>query len=214
MHRRTLLMSLASAPLLSIVGCSADGEGDATRPLATIDVDEIMTEQALPPIAKGDRAAPVTVVEYASMTCGFCRRFHLETYDEIIERYVDTGRVRFELREFPFDPRAMGAAMLVRCASEERREPLIDALYEAQPEWSRAENGQQALFDVVRLAGFTEERFRKCLTDQDLVDKIETVAARGRELGVEATPTFFVNGAKYSGHKSVDEMSAIIDAAL
>lgn len=209
--RRAFLMAGVGASLV-LAGCS--GGDEATDSQGTVALDELMREGPLPEMAKGDPNAPVTIVEYASMTCGFCRRFHLETYDTIVEQYVDTGRVRFVVREFPFDPRAAAAAMLIRCTPEPQRDAMTDALYERQPDWSRADNAQAALFDIVRLAGFTEERFKECLTDQELLEKITSVQKRGSELGVESTPTFFVNGAKYSGHKTVEEMSEIIEAAI
>lgn len=210
-ERRAFLTTAIGASLV-LAGCS--GGDEATASQGTVGVDELMREGPLPEISKGDPSAPVTIVEYASMTCGFCRRFHLETYDAIVERYVDTGQVRFVVREFPFDPRAAAAAMLIRCTPEPQRDAMTDALYERQPDWSRADNAQAALFDIVRLAGFTEERFKECLTNQELLEKITSVQKRGSDLGVESTPTFFVNGAKYSGHKTVEEMSEIIEAAI
>lgn len=210
-ERRAFLMTAIGASLV-LAGCSEKDE--ATTSLGTVGIDDLMREGALPEMAKGDPDAPVTIVEYASMTCGFCRRFHLETYDAIVERYVDTGKVRFVVREFPFDPRAAGAAMLIRCTPEARRDAMTDVLYERQPDWSRADNAQAALFDIARMAGFTQERFKECLSDQELLEKVTSVQKRGSELGVGSTPTFFVNGAKYSGHKSVEEMSEIIEAAL
>ena len=211
LDRRSFVMSALSFSGFVLGGCSSEDDGVTSS--GRVSPDELMAEQALPDMATGNPMAPVTVVEYASMTCGFCRRFHLETYADIKEAFVDTGRVRFVVREFPFDPRATAAAMLIRCTPETRRDAMTDVLYEKQSDWARAENGQQALFDIARLAGFTQEEFRACLTDQDLLYKVKTVARAGQDYGVDSTPTFFVNGERYPGHKTVEEMTAILETA-
>ena len=150
----------------------------------------------------------------ASMTCPHCARFHADTYPTIKEKYVETGKVKFILREFPFDPRSAAAFMLARCAPGDNRAPLIDAMFENQSRWARAENGQAALFDIARLAGFTEESFKACLTDEELTKNVFATFERGQELGVEATPTFFIEGSKYSGNLTTERMSEVLDAAL
>ena len=212
--RRRLLLGTAAISLLGLTACS-ESEAQVALPESQGSVgDELFGEQPLPDVVEGDPNAPVTIVEYASMTCGHCRAFHAETYPAIKERYVDTGKVKFILREFPFDPRSAAAFMLARCVPTERRAALIDAMFETQGDWARAENGQAALFDVARLAGFTEESFRTCLTDQELTDNVFASFKRGEELGVDSTPTFFIDGERYAGNMSVEAMSSLIDAAL
>lgn len=213
--RRRLLLGAAALSTLALTACSeSQAAADVPEAQGTVDEATLFSDLPIEDVVEGSPDAPVTVVEYASMTCGHCRAFHAETYPAIKEKYVDTGQVRFILREFPFDPRSAASFMLARCAPGDKRAEMVDAMFETQDEWARAENGQAALFDVARLAGFTEESFRACLTDQELTDKVFASFKRGEELGVASTPTFFIDGKRYAGNMSVDAMSALIDAAL
>lgn len=180
----------------------------------SVDVAKLLEPGALPDKQLGSDDAPVTIVEYASATCGHCANFHAGTLPAIKEKYVDTGKARIIFREFPFDPLAMGAFMLARC-SDDNYFPMIDVLFKQQNTWARAEKPSEELLKIARLAGFTQERFEACLTDDALLKDVTSVKERGeKEFGVNATPTFFINGEKYSGNMSVEVMSAIIDRAL
>ncbi|AUX75547.1 MULTISPECIES: DsbA family protein [Sinorhizobium] len=181
----------------------------------SVDVQKLMEPGALPEMALGEANAPVTIVEYMSMTCPHCANFHNKTFDAIKTKYVDSGKVRFVIREFPFDPRAAAAFMLARCAPEGQYFPMISMLFKQQEQWAAAENGRDALLQMSKLAGFTQESFEACLTNQKLLDDVNAVMQRGaKEFGVKSTPTFFVNGEHYSGDMSVDVMSALIDSKL
>lgn len=214
-HRRQLLLGTAGLSLLALAGCS-ESEAQTNLPEAAGSASEtdLFADLPIEDVIEGDPDAPVTVIEYASMTCGHCRAFHEETYPTIKAEYVDTGRARFILREFPFDPRSAAAFMLARCAPNGQRDAMIGAMFETQDSWARAENAQAALFDVARLAGFTEESFRSCLTDQALTEKIFASFKKGEELGVNSTPTFFIDGQRYAGNMDAEAMGALIDAAL
>ena len=180
-----------------------------------VDMAKVLEPGPLPEMALGEADAPVTIVEYMSMTCPHCARFHTETFDVIKEKYVDSGKVRFILREFPFDPRAAAAFMLARCAPAEQYFPMISMLFKQQEQWAAAENGREALLQMSKLAGFTQQSFEACLTNQKLLDDVNAVRERGaKEFGIAATPTFIVNGQRYSGEMSVAVMSALIDSKL
>ncbi|RVQ76608.1 DsbA family protein [Sinorhizobium medicae] len=184
-------------------------------PEGTVDAAKLLEPGALPEMALGEASAPVTIVEYMSMTCPHCANFHNDTFDAIKTKYVDSGKVRFIVREFPFDPRAAAAFMLARCAPEGQYFPMISMLFKQQEQWAAAQNGRDALLQLSRLAGFTQESFEACLTNQKLLDDVNAVMQRGaKEFGVKSTPTFFVNGEHYSGDMSVDVMSALIDSKL
>ncbi|UXN60863.1 DsbA family protein [Phyllobacterium zundukense] len=190
---------------------------DVKVPPAAGAVDEakLLAPGTLKDIVMGKAEAPVTIVEYASMTCPHCAHFATTTLPTIKEKYIDTGKAKLILREFPFDPRAAAAFMLARCAPEERYYPLVEVLFKQQEQWAGAANAEEPLLQISKLAGFTQESFKACLTNQKLLDDVNAVRERGaNEFGVNATPTFFINGARYSGALSVDEMSAIIDGLL
>lgn len=186
----------------------------APKPEGTVDMAKLIQPGALPEKVLGNADAPVTIVEYASMTCPHCARFHEVTLPELKTKYIDTGKARLIMREFPFDPRAEAGFMLARC-SNDNYFPMIDVLFKQQQNWASVQNAQEALLQISRMAGFTQESFEKCLTDQKLLDDVRSVQKRGAdEFGVRSTPTFFINGNKYAGALSIAEMSAIIDGML
>ena len=224
--RRRVLIGLAALPATALLaGCSDEQAAEAQETPETasgpvppssgsVDMDKLLEEGALPEKTLGEADAPVTIVEYASMTCGHCGSFHRNTLPTIKENYIDTGKARLILREFPFDPRAEAGFMLARCA-DEKYFAMIDVLFQQQQNWVSVENARDALLKIARLAGFSQESFEACLTDQELLEDVRAVRDRAaEEFGVDATPTFFINGSKYSGALSVDEMSAVIDSKL
>src|SRR5262249_51968949 len=133
----------------------------------TASVEELMKPGPLPELVMGKANAPITVVEYASMTCGHCANFHNKVLGPLKEKYIDTGKVRLIMREFPLDPLAAAASMLTRCAGGEKTFPLISVLFEKQEEWAFVRtNPKDELLKFAKQAGFTQESFDKCLTDQ------------------------------------------------
>jgi len=166
-----------------------------------VPVDELMKPGPLPDLVLGNADAPITVVEYASMTCGHCAHFHTTVFPTLKEKYVDTGKVRFIMREFPLDNLAAAASMLARCAGDGKTFPLISVLFAKQDDWAFVKGDPRPeLLKFAKQAGFTQESFEKCLTDQKLLDDIAAIRSRAAEtFGVNATPTFFVNGKKLNG---------------
>ncbi len=187
------------APLLVLLAACGGSTGET--PQDTVPVTELMAPQALPDNTLGDPAAPVTIIEYASMTCPHCAAFHNAIFDDFKTTYIDTGRVYFIFREFPLDPVAAAASALARCApgGTEGYMAMVDILYETQGTWAVAPDRAAALEAIGAQAGITHDQFEACLSNQVTVDGIYAVKDRGVELGVNATPTFFVNGAQYVG---------------
>ncbi len=182
---------------------------------ATVDAAKVAEPGKLKDMVYGKADAPVTIVEYASLTCSHCADFAVNTLPTIKEKYIDTGKARLIFREFPFDPRATAAFMLARCAPEDRYFPMVEVFFKQQQQWAGAADGEAALLQIAKLAGFTQESFKACLTNQQVLGDVNATMERGStEFGVNATPTFFINGQKYAGALSVDEMSAIIDKLI
>ena len=165
-------------------------------------------------VVLGPKDAKVTIVEYASLTCSHCAAFHRDTFPELKKRYIDTGQVRFILREFPLDPLAAGAFMLARCAGNEKYYPMVDILFQKQKEWV-VQNPIPPLLSLAKQAGFTQESFESCLKDQKILEGIESVRTHGAEkLGVNSTPTFFINGKVVRGAITMDELDKQLQPLL
>lgn len=178
-------------------------------------VQELAVPSPLGDVALGPEDAKVTIIEYASLTCSHCASFHKNTYPELKKRYVDTGKVRFVLREFPLDPLATAGFMLARCDGNDKYYPITDLLFEQQRNWAFVEKPLDSLRQIMRQAGFSQEKFDACLRDQKLYDAVNAVKNRGIEqFGVNSTPTFFINGQRYAGSMSIDELEKIIKPML
>jgi protein-disulfide isomerase len=166
-------------------------------------------------VALGPENAKVTIIEYASLTCSHCAAFHKDTYPALKQRYVDTGQVRFILREFPLDPLATAGFMLARCDGDAKYYPVTDLLFDQQKTWAFSDKPVDALQQMMRQAGFSQEKFETCLRDQKLYDAVNAVRTRASDkLGVNSTPTFFINGQRHPGNLSIDEIEKIIKPLL
>jgi protein-disulfide isomerase len=182
---------------------------------ATVSTEELMQPGPLKEETLGSPTAPVTIVEYASMTCSHCADFHVKTFPELKKRYIDTGKVFFVFREFPLDPLAAGAFMLARCADGSRYFDLIDVLFHQQKQWAFARQPLEPLFGIVKQAGFTEQSFRACLSNQKLLESIEQVRDRAaNKFGVNSTPTFFINGTRQVGAISIETLEKLLEPYL
>jgi protein-disulfide isomerase len=155
-------------------------------------------------MALGDEKAPVTIIEYASMTCPHCAAFHATTYPELKKRYIDTGKVRFIFREFPLDQLALAAFLLARCSGPDKYFPMIDSLFALQKEWV-TQKPLGPLLAIAKQAGMSEQAFNECLQNQKLIDGIEDVRQRAMKLNIQSTTSFFVNGKPLKGNYTIEE---------
>jgi protein-disulfide isomerase len=181
----------------------------------TASVQDLAVAGPLGDVAQGPADAKVTIIEYASLTCSHCGAFHRDTYPALKSRYIDTGQVRYILREFPLDPLATAGFMLARCDGEQKYYPIVDLLFQQQRAWTATDKPLDALRQMMRQAGFSQEKFDSCLKDQKLYDAVNAVKNRGIEtFKVESTPTFFINGQRHPGNLSIDEIEKIIKPML
>ena len=210
--QRTAAVMLASTVLTALPLSFAAAAGPDQVPMS-----DLMKPEALPDMVMGDAKAPVTVVEYASMTCPHCAHFQETTFPELKKRYIDAGKVRYIFREFPLDNLAAAAFMLARCAGEldsSKYYAMIDTMFAQQRTWA-VEKPIPPLMTIAKQAGFTEKTFDACLANQKLLSGIEDVRQRAiKEFQVDSTPTFFINGKRAVGALTIDEMSKTIDAML
>ena len=211
-NRRTFLSTVgACAIALGLAPLTGAGIALAQE----VDKEKLMAAGPLGEMSIGSDDAKVTIIEYASATCPHCARFHEGTFKELKEKYVDTGKARFVFREFPFDDLALAAFMLARCAPKDKYFPMIDVIFKEQKKWaSRDANPRDELFRIAQLAAFTKDSFNACLKNEEVAKGILNIRKVGQELGVDSTPTFFVNGEKVTGNANLAKFDELITKHL
>jgi len=148
----------------------------------------------------GKPDAPITIVEYASMTCPHCAHFDKDVLPGLKKKWIETGKAKLVLRDYPLDEVALRAAMMARCAPPARFYPLIDTLFQTQEQWALAKDWRGALEKTARLAGIGKKDFDACLANKGVEDQVaQSRLTATTALGVDSTPTFFVNGNKFQG---------------
>lgn len=163
----------------------------------------------------GKRDAPVTIIEYASLTCPHCADFHATTLPKLKATYIESGQAKLVYRDFPLDGLALRAAMLARCAPSDRYFPMLDAMFGSQGNWARSSDPLRALAQIARLAGMGDGQIDACLKDEGGLNLILARSMEAEsELKVSSTPTLFVNGAKYPGARPFEELETIIKPLL
>jgi len=191
--------------MLSIILVSPEPAQAAAPPQLLADAQTALA------LSKDDRIlgnpdAPITIVEYASLTCPHCAHFTNEVLPELKKKWIDTGKAKLVLRDYPLDEPALRAAMIARCAPPDRFYAYTDMFFGAQDKWVTARDYRDALARLVKLGGMSREEFDNCLKNTALENKIvEGRLIASKELDVNSTPTFFINGTKFTGAPTVEE---------
>jgi protein-disulfide isomerase len=202
--------ALALAAFGSFGGFEVFNERTGRAEAQTFSVLELEAKGPLDDIPMGSPTAPVTIIEYASMTCPHCAAFAVSTFPQLKEKYIDTGKVKYIMREYPLDGLAAAAFMLARCAGPEKYYPMIETLFAQQQKWAVKEP-IPPLLAIAKQAGFTQQSFEACINNKELLGKVQQMRDRGSEkFKVEATPTFYINGEKHSGALSMEELDKAI----
>lgn len=224
LSRRHFIEGSAAAGLLAAFAPAALAQGRRT-PSATVDVAELMQPGPLGDVAIGRAEAPVTIVEYASLTCGHCATFHNSVLPELKTKYIETGKVRLVFREFALNQLDAAVYMLTRCAlnadgktengDQARYFALLEVFFQQQRNWAFGGNPLEAVTAITRQAGITQAQFEACLNNQPILDALNATRERAASaFGVESTPTFFINGRRVLGAQPVAEFEKIIDPLL
>ena len=159
----------------------------------------------------GNPDAPITIVEYASLTCPHCAHFTNDVLPELKKKWIDTGKAKLVLRDYPLDEPALRAAMIARCAPPDRYYGYVDIFFGAQEKWVTARDYRDALARLVKLGGMSREEFDNCLKNTALENKIvEGRLMASKELDVNSTPTFFINGIKFTGAPTLEEFDKVL----
>jgi protein-disulfide isomerase len=164
---------------------------------------------------EGSPNAPVTVIEYFSLTCEHCAHFARTTLPAIRKAYIETGKVRWVYRDFPLDGQALQAAVLARCAGGSRYTALVQAMLDAQSGWVGKADYSKALVNIAKLAGVDADTIARCQEDkkaENMVLQMRTDA--NTQLQLRSTPTFFVNGAELKGAMDTEKFEGMIQGAL
>jgi protein-disulfide isomerase len=156
----------------------------------------------------GDPNAPITLIEYASFTCPHCAHFSVAILPEVKKKWVDTGKVKLIYRDFPLDQTALKAAQLAECAGKDKYFGVIDMIFETQPKWATASDPMAELGKSLRIAGMGESEVKACLANDAVANGVVADYRGGETLGVNSTPTLFINGQEFKGARSVEEMDA------
>ncbi|MGE5270993.1 MAG: DsbA family protein [Thiohalocapsa sp.] len=194
-----LVLLLALAPPV-VAQPGASGGKPAAAPTAS-EQDRVL----------GKAGAPITIIEYASLTCPHCAHFADDVLPHLKQKWIDTGKAKLILRDFPLDEAALRAAMVARCVPPDRFYPLVDTFFASQDKWVVAKDWQDALQHIAQLAGVSKKKFDSCIADKKLEDEVaQSRLTAATQYGVAATPTFFVNGTKFEGEPTVEKFDQLL----
>ncbi len=161
----------------------------------------------------GKANAPITVIEYSSLTCPHCAKFHSDTLPQVKKDWIDTGKVKYIVRDFPLDGLAQAAAMISHCSGD-RYFAFVDTFFHSQANWEHAANPVDALKGIARLGDMPADEVDKCLQDRQLLNEIEARKEDGEKVySIDSTPTFVINGKAVSGDKPYEEFAKLLKDA-
>lgn len=175
---------------------------------------EVLQPGALPEIVVGRADAPVTIVEYASLTCPHCAKFQKDVYPELKREYLDTGKVRLIFREFPIGKTSGLAVITMRCAKPEKQYDLIQKYLAQQDQWVSQEVRPDPVFAVAKQVGMTRAEFDACRQNQSIIEALKAIKERGRKLGIIGTPNFFVMEKRVKGTLTMADIRGMVDPLL
>ncbi len=213
--RRIFVSGILAVGAGSLAGCAGGGARQSAQmdPLnadGTPNQAELMKLGPLGEKVLGSPTAPTTIIEYASLSCPFCHKFHLTTYPRIKKELIDTGKVRYIIREFPIGRSAGAAAIIARCAPAKDYFVLYDKFLTQQNKWVSQNVRPNAIYKIAAQTGMTRKAFDACLSNKDVEEGLRMVKERGRAFGVSGTPTFFINGKKARGALTFDQIMEML----
>lgn len=207
-----LLNRLAVAAVVAagvfVAGIGADA---AFSRAYAADETKAETPAAFNEIVYGDPDAPVTIVEYASLTCPHCANFHTEMLPLLKERLLDTGKAKLVFKDFPLDQLALRAAVMVRCNTGPRSRAMLDVLFNTQSSWGNSSDPVGSLLNIGRAAGMTDQDIEACFNNQEIVDGVIQQRLEGEQTyQVNSTPSFVIDGTLYSGGMTIEQFEQVV----
>lgn len=202
-RRESLAIAACLVSLATVPAWAQTGAAPATGP--RLDSGDMVL---------GAANAPVTIIEYASLTCPHCARFHTETLPQLKANYIDKGLVKYVFRDFPLDGVALSGAMIARCAGPERYFGLLDVFFQQQSSWASGNDGGKmvaALKRLARLGGLSEAQVDECLRNKEIQDAVIGSRLAGeKQFDVRSTPTLIINGQKHAGALTFEAIDKIL----
>nr|WP_295883242.1 thioredoxin domain-containing protein [uncultured Devosia sp.] len=207
--RRDTLILAAAASALSLCGVAtaSAAEGD------TVDIAKLMAPAGdVADHVQGSETAPVTVIEYASPTCPHCAAFSNDVLPAFVDAYVDTGKVKFITRPFVRNVLDAAVFMLAEASGPTNYHNVLSTYFKTQNTWATSQTPRDAILEIAKQLGFTQETFDAALTNQALFTGMEALREQAlSEFGLSGTPTFYVNGKTLTGDKTLEQLAAEID---
>lgn len=221
---RKILIALGVVAVLAVVGLAIteytgssgnDRKSPAETSAATSAAKTVMPVIGADDFIIGKPGAPITIVEYASLTCPHCARFHTDTLPKLKEKYIEPGKVRLVYRDFPLDKYALQGSMMARCAGRERYLGFIEVMFMTQDSWARADNPTLALARIGLNGGMSRKAFEACMQNKEIETKIiaQRVDAQ-KKFSINSTPTLIINGQVHAGALTIAEIDKIIAPLL
>lgn len=204
--RRNLMLGVAAISIAAFAPA-------ALAETAKIDLSDLMTAPAEGEMTVGPDTAKVTIVEYLSASCPHCAAFYTDVFVQFKKDYIDAGKVKFIVREFPHNDQAMGAFMLARCSPKEKYFPLLDIYFTTQQKW--VPDAYNQLKAIAQQTGMSADDFDKCLKNVDVAKGIMAVRDKAeKSYGVTGIPTIFINGKLWDGERTIDALKKYVDPLL
>jgi protein-disulfide isomerase len=163
-------------------------------------------------LSMGNPKAKIQVIEYASLSCPHCAHFNEAVFPALKAKYIDTGKVRYTLKEMLTEPATVAAAgfLMARCAGPDKYFKVVDEVFRSQPRWQSG-SIKPILQEIGAANGLDAAKFNACLQDQAAIDAVTARAERAQQDGVNSTPTLFINGKRI---ENVPLTPADLDAAI
>jgi len=175
-----------------------------------VDTIEALEEKSL-----GTKDAPIKVIEFASLTCGHCAKFHNEVFPSIKKEFIDSGKVFFTYNDFPLDKYALKASVIARCSGEKRYFNFLKVLYNKQKDWTRTQDPFKSLLKIAKLGGLKNDEIKVCVGNKSIEDGIlKKRLSASKKFDIMATPTLYINGKKYKGDLTFDAIKLKIESLL
>ena len=175
-----------------------------------VDTIEALQNQTL-----GQETAPIKMIEFASLTCGHCAKFHNEVFPKLKEDYIDSGKIYFTYQDFPLDKFALKASVIARCSGKDKYFSFLKVLYKKQKDWTRSQDPFKSLLKIAKLGGLKNDEIKVCVSNKSIEDGILKKRLNStKEFEIKATPTIYINGKKYNGDLSYEALKLKLDSLI